>query len=409
MIRLKRKVKKQAPAKENRYFQNEWEEPCPAVVCEGINCFTRKTAALQNVSLQIQSGDLFVILGLSGSGKTTLLRSIAGLETQCTGCIALNGQTALDTPNHIFVEAAARNVRMIFKENTLRPHLNVGRNVASAIQSRGKASAQNADKAMRFLGIEALHEKVPSQLTPLQRLQTALARSLVSGAPLLLLDDALQTICPEEHAAARETLRRFWKMSGITVFLATADREDAMTLAKQLAILDGGRILQVGAPSEIYRNPACIRAAQIVCGDTYNFVRGKAQLQEELLTVQSDLGIWQYSSAMLTPEARPSKLFDCIVGVRAECIRMCAEWEETAVEVKIVPGMFSNMLTARLRGQNLSILRRPEWELENKERIYINANATQANIFDANTGRLIKRAVMPQTSPSQNEKEAGIK
>ncbi len=380
----------------------------PAVCCRHVDCCVRKKQVLQDITFHVEPGELFVLLGPSGSGKTMLLRCIAGLETQYTGDIHINGQIVSSSEQRIFKEASDRHLRMIFKENTLWPYLNVTRNVASAIQKSGKLSSQTrqkVDAALAFLDIEALGEKMPAQLTPAEKIETALARCMVTGTPLLLIDDALQSTYFEERIAVREKLRQFWAKSGVTILLATRDREDALTLATRVAVLHDGKITDVGLPGDIYKNPSYLHSAQTICGDTCNFLKGKAQLQEGLLTVQSDFGIWQYSSQMLTKDAKPAKLFDCVVGVRPETLRMCASWEETAVEVSVLPSAPSNTLTVKLKDHLLHIQRRAEWELVSGQQIFISANAMQANIFDAQTGRLIKRAVIAQTSHCDGKEE----
>jgi spermidine/putrescine transport system ATP-binding protein len=209
--------------------------------------------AVAGVSLALEGGEFFSLLGPSGCGKTTTLRLIAGLEMPSSGEILLNGRPVADLP------AYKRNVSTVFQNYGLFPHLTVSRNVAFGLERRAKRKVDDvAAEVNRMLTLVQLADKsgrLPSQLSGGERQRVALARSLVLEPDVLLLDEPLSALDPKLRQQMRAELKSLQRRVGITFLLVTHDQEEAMALSHRMAVMNGGRIEQIGSPRELYRQP----------------------------------------------------------------------------------------------------------------------------------------------------------
>jgi putrescine transport system ATP-binding protein len=203
--------------------------------------------AVNQVSLDIERGEIFALLGPSGCGKTTLLRMLAGFETPTSGRILLNGANLADKPPY------ARPINMMFQSYALFPHLNVWDNIAFGLRRDGMARgplAQRVDAMLKLVQLETLAQRKPHQLSGGQQQRVALARSLARQPQLLLLDEPLGALDKKLREATQIELVNIIRQ------VVTHDQEEAMTMASRIAVMNEGNILQVGAPSEIYETPA---------------------------------------------------------------------------------------------------------------------------------------------------------
>jgi iron(III) transport system ATP-binding protein len=208
--------------------------------------------ALDDVTLTIEDGELFFLLGPSGCGKTTLLRSLGGFETPTSGKILMGGEDVAGKP------ANERNTAMVFQGYALWPHLTVRENVAFGLEMKGIAAAERrrrVDEALREIQIAELADRKPNQLSGGQQQRVALARTLVVHPGCLLLDEPLANLDAKLRRDMRQEIRRICKENRLTAIYVTHDRAEALTMADRLAVLDAGRIVQVGTPEEVYRRP----------------------------------------------------------------------------------------------------------------------------------------------------------
>jgi sulfate/thiosulfate transport system ATP-binding protein len=209
--------------------------------------------ALHGVSLEIPSGSLTALLGPSGSGKSTLLRVIAGLERPDSGTVALDGRDVTG------VAPQQRGVGFVFQHYAAFKHLNVRDNVAFGLTIRKRPKteiAKRVDELLGVVGLSGYHERYPSQLSGGQRQRMALARALAVEPSVLLLDEPFGALDAKVRAELRTWLRRLHDDMHVTTVLVTHDQEEAMDVTDRIAVMDEGRIAQVGAPRELYDNPA---------------------------------------------------------------------------------------------------------------------------------------------------------
>jgi sulfate transport system ATP-binding protein len=209
--------------------------------------------ALDDVSLEVPSGSLTALLGPSGGGKSTLLRIIAGLDTADAGTVRIEGEDLTGTP------ARSRGVGFCFQHYAPFRHLTVRRNVAFGLEIRRRPKPETkarVDELLELVGLSHLGERYPSQLSGGQRQRMALARALAIEPKVLLLDEPFGALDAQVRTQLRQWLRDLHDTLHVTTVLVTHDQEEAMEVADRLAIVNHGRLEQVGTPSHMYDHPA---------------------------------------------------------------------------------------------------------------------------------------------------------
>jgi spermidine/putrescine transport system ATP-binding protein len=225
--------------------------------------------AVDDVSLQIPDGEFFALLGPSGCGKTTTLRMIAGFEDTSSGQILIRGKAVQDVPPF------HRPVNTVFQDYALFPHMTVLKNVMFGVEMEGtpsRAARERAMKALELVQLPQAADRRPRQLSGGQQQRVALARALVKEPAVLLLDEPLGALDLKLRKAMQFELKAMQQKLGITFIFVTHDQEEAMTMADRIAVMDHGKVLQVGTPEEIYETPANQFVADFI-GET-NFMRG---------------------------------------------------------------------------------------------------------------------------------------
>jgi sulfate/thiosulfate transport system ATP-binding protein len=209
--------------------------------------------ALEDVSLDVDGGSLTALLGPSGSGKSTLLRIIAGLETPDAGEILISGEDATD------VRPQQRDVGFVFQHYAAFKHMNVRNNIAFGLKVRKRPRDEiraRVDELLRLVQLEPFAHRYPAQLSGGQRQRMALARALAVEPKVLLLDEPFGALDARVRAELREWLRRLHDEVHVTTIFVTHDQEEAMAVADQIAVVNRGRIEQIGGPRELYEEPA---------------------------------------------------------------------------------------------------------------------------------------------------------
>ena len=225
----------------------------PFVHAERISKRFGNHVVLNDVSLAIQPGELIAILGPSGCGKTTLLRIIAGLERQDSGIVIIDNTDVSTAP------PAARKCGIVFQSYALFPNLSVEANIAFGMDRKRTTRQQRHDRVMELLqliGLPDIGKKHPAKLSGGQQQRVALARALAVNPSILLLDEPLSALDAKVRARLRGEIRQIQQKLGVTTILVTHDQEEALTMADRVVVMDHGRILQIGTPWEIYRNPS---------------------------------------------------------------------------------------------------------------------------------------------------------
>lgn len=227
--------------------------------------------AVREVDLSIGDGEFFSLLGPSGCGKTTLLRLVAGLETPDSGSISVRGRDVTNMLPH------RRECAMVFQNYALWPHLTVGENIVYGLEARKQSRIDirtALEAALRNYQLQGLESRLPHQLSGGQQQRVALARAMAVKPHALLMDEPLSNL----DAALRKTLRRdlleFHHREGGTILYVTHDQEEAMALSDRMALMDAGRIVEIGKPLDLYMRPQRIETAGFL-GDM-NFFRGEA-------------------------------------------------------------------------------------------------------------------------------------
>ena len=219
---------------------------------EGVTKRFGTITAVDRVDLVVERGELFALLGGSGCGKTTLLRLLAGLETPDAGRILIDGQDMTGVPPH------QRPVNMMFQSYALFPHMNVAENVGYGLRREGLPKpeiARRVAQALEQVRLADYGARRPAQLSGGQRQRVALARALVKRPKLLLLDEPLAALDRKLREGTRFELVRLQEELGLTFVMVTHDQEEAMSMASRLAIMDLGRVVQVGTPHDVYERP----------------------------------------------------------------------------------------------------------------------------------------------------------
>jgi len=228
-----------------------------------------KTTAAKDVSFQVRQGELFFLLGPSGCGKTTILRIIAGFYKPDEGKVFFDGREMNSVPTH------KRNVGMVFQNYALWPHMTVYDNIVYGLKVRHEPASECVRKAkevLRVMRMEELALRYPNQLSGGQQQRVAIARALVIEPNVLLLDEPLSNLDAKLRLEMRGEIKRIQRELRITSIYVTHDQEEALSMADRMAIMNFGRIEQIGSPMELYNNPGNKFVAGFV-GET-NFISG---------------------------------------------------------------------------------------------------------------------------------------
>ena len=223
------------------------------ITVTGANKRYGSFAALDDISLDIPSGSLTALLGPSGSGKSTLLRSIAGLESLDSGVVTISGK---DVTN---VSPQKRDIGFVFQHYAAFKHMSVRDNVAFGLKIRKRPKpeiAKRVDELLGIVGLDGFQHRYPAQLSGGQRQRMALARALAVDPQVLLLDEPFGALDAKVRADLRTWLRRLHEEVHVTTVLVTHDQEEALDVADRIAVLNKGRIEQVGTPEDLYDRPA---------------------------------------------------------------------------------------------------------------------------------------------------------
>ncbi|WP_372343923.1 ABC transporter ATP-binding protein [Streptomyces sp. KL116D] len=242
-----------------------------AITLRGLRKSFGDVPAVDGVELDVAEGEFFSLLGPSGSGKTTVLRLIAGFETPTSGTVTLAGE---DVTRRAPFE---RDVTTVFQDYALFPHLTVEQNIAYGLKVRGASRREQAERARAALAsvrLEGFGARRPSQLSGGQRQRVALARALVVRPRVLLLDEPLGALDLKLREQMQTELKELQRDAGITFVLVTHDQAEALALSDRVAVLNAGRVEQVGTPGELYESPASAFVASFV--GTSNTLTGRA-------------------------------------------------------------------------------------------------------------------------------------
>jgi multiple sugar transport system ATP-binding protein len=236
--------------------------------------FPNGVRALDNLDLEIKDGEFFALLGPSGCGKTTLLRTLGGLESATDGHILIDGNDVTRT------SAGDRNVAMVFQDYALYPHMNVKENIQYPLKIRKYPKDEcerRVNMAAKALSIENLLDRKPGQISGGQQQRVAVARAMATTPNLYLFDEPLSNLDARLRLEARSFLKQLQRELGVTTILVTHDQSEALALADRMAVMELGKIRQVGSPVEFFHRPANLFVASFIGSTPMNLLEGVVQ------------------------------------------------------------------------------------------------------------------------------------
>jgi sn-glycerol 3-phosphate transport system ATP-binding protein len=331
--------------------------------------------ALHGIDLEIDDGEMVVVVGPSGCGKSTLLRCLAGLETISSGELAIAGQRVNE------LEPAARDIAMVFQNYALYPHMSVADNMGYALKNRGVPKPERRRRVAEtasLLGLEALLERKPGQLSGGQRQRVAMGRAIVREPRVFLFDEPLSNLDAALRVQMRLEIRRLQKRLGITSVYVTHDQVEAMTLADRLVIMNGGRIEQVGTPLELYARPRTRFVAGFIGSPAMNFLEARVKDGEIIVG----------DGSVLAPAADIQG--NIAVGIRPEHLRVvdAGEADLTARVEMLEPLGADTLAYCRVSGLSLPLVIRLDGgaALAEGQTLAVKLPLARLHLFDLDSG-----------------------
>jgi multiple sugar transport system ATP-binding protein len=333
------------------------------------------TRVLHGISLDISDGEFMVLVGPSGCGKSTLLRMLAGLEDINSGSIAIDGRVVND------VDSKDRDIAMVFQSYALYPHMTVRENMGFSLRLRNESKAKIEDRvahAARILNLGPYLDRYPRELSGGQRQRVAMGRAIVRDPKVFLFDEPLSNLDAKLRVAMRAEIKALHQRLKTTTVYVTHDQVEAMTMADRIAVMNEGRIEQLGEPLELYDRPANLFVAQFIGSPAMNVFEGILRGN----TVEA-LGHKWPAAASGGQEGQAVKY-----GIRPEHIDLGGGAIEAEVVV-VEPMGAETELVLQVGGQSLTVVTHGRASYGPGDKIHIAPQVKQAHLFDAASGTRI--------------------
>jgi len=333
-------------------------------------------AALRGIDFEARAGELVVLLGPSGCGKSTTLRIIAGLEEATSGTIRFGERDVTALP------AAQRGIAMVFQSYALYPHLSVRENILFGLKVRRIPAAERQsrlDRAAGILGIASLLDRRPAELSGGQKQRVALGRAIVAQTPLCLMDEPLSNLDAQLRQDMRTEIRALQRRLGMTMLYVTHDQTEAMTMADQVILMNGGRIEQLGRPADLYLRPATSFVARFVGTPPMNLLKVEGSLAAQLDGAAAAL--------RLPVPPRGGHL-----GVRPESLRLA----ETGLPAKVSTVEYlgaDSIVLCEIEGQRIAVRVDGIADVAPGSVVRLAWDNEDTHFFDADGARLVRERV----------------
>ncbi|NBB98344.1 MAG: sn-glycerol-3-phosphate ABC transporter ATP-binding protein UgpC [Alphaproteobacteria bacterium] len=334
---------------------------------------------IHGIDLQVENGEFCVFVGPSGCGKSTLMRMVAGLEETTSGQITIGGRdvTRLDP--------SQRGVAMVFQTYALYPHMTVAENMGFGLRMNGVPKDQITTKvaeAARILKLDPLLDRKPKALSGGQRQRVAIGRTIVRGPEVFLFDEPLSNLDAELRVDMRVEIAALHKQLGATMIYVTHDQVEAMTLADKIVVLRDGRVEQVGAPLDLYRDPDNRFVAGFIGSPAMNFLGGQV--------AAGALSIPALPGAPALPVGLPPDDTRIEFGIRPEHVRIDPDGHGFRLDLIEKLGGISYAYLYATTGERLIVAEDGETTLSGDTDVGIRFDPARAFLFDAKTGKRLR-------------------
>ncbi|KAF0674575.1 ABC transporter ATP-binding protein [Profundibacterium mesophilum] len=329
---------------------------------------------IHGIDLEIADGEFCVFVGPSGCGKSTLLRMVAGLEETTAGRMSIG---ARDVTHE---DPAERGVAMVFQTYALYPHMTVAENMGFGLRMNGHPKAEIREKvaeASRILKLDDYLKRKPAALSGGQRQRVAIGRAIVRGPEVFLFDEPLSNLDAELRVEMRVEIARLHKEIGATMIYVTHDQVEAMTLADKIVVLRAGRIEQVGAPLDLYRDPDNRFVAGFIGSPAMNFLEGTVR--------NGAVEVPALGRAVPVPVRLPPEGTTVILGLRPEHLGLVEGDESFTVELTEALGGVSYAYLVAGNGERIIVEERGDQRSRPGRRVGITFEPERAMLFDAQT------------------------
>lgn len=357
------------------------------IVLENVTARFGKTVAVNNLSLEIPDGSFFALLGPSGCGKTTTMRLIAGLERPDSGKIWIGDRLVNDAETNLFVPPSQRGVGMVFQNYALWPHMTVRENIIFGLKVRGVDEAQRSqryDAVVQRLQIEEFGERYPNELSGGQQQRVALARELIAGSRVLLMDEPLSNLDAKLRVDMRVELKQLHQETGGTIIYVTHDQIEALTLSSLMSVMREGLLQQLASPNQVFAVPRTMFVASFMASAPVNQFRARLH-NGRLKGAELDIPIpEQYAGAErdggleVVVVARPEEL--SIESARSE-------WSVEGRVSSVLPMGYSALVRVDLSKDAHVIVERDQrhGEVAVGDAVFVRLHHETMHVFDATT------------------------
>ena len=359
------------------------------ITCSQVAKSYGHVSVIEGFDLEIREGQFVVLLGPSGCGKSTMLRMIAGLEEISGGEISIDGKVVNGLP------PGARGVAMVFQSYALYPHMTVYDNIAFGLRRQKVPEAAIRERIARvsgLLGLDDFMDRRPRKLSGGQQQRVAMARAIIKTPKVFLFDEPLSNLDAKLREKLRTEIRKIHLELRTTTIFVTHDQLEAMTIADEIVLMNGGEIEQKGTPSEIFNRPATRFAAHFIGSPTMNFRDGRVRISGDSVTVNFG------SASLELPASDFPDLEDqqeVEIGLRPANLDIATAGAPNAIEGRI--SLIENMgaeaqVIADVDGEELSVVTQAFADLDPGAPVTFSIDPSQVHLFSKTDGRSLRRA-----------------